>query len=149
MKANLGPRTRLVTVSLVRRKPVASPSIQRIERLNYGITAVLVLIALFTQPRPILLGLAAGGALTCANFYVLRRLIVKWTTDAAAGKSGSAMLMLPKMMALMGLVAVAVLFLPIDVIAFAVGYSIFIASIVIEGIYSALRSTPASESNHG
>ncbi len=129
---------------------MASPSIQRIERLNYGITAVLVLIALFTQPRPILLGLAAGGALTCANFYVLRRLIVKWTTDAAAGKSGnSAMLMLPKMMALMGLVAVAVLFLPIDVIAFAVGYSIFIASIVIEGIYSALRSTPASESNHG
>lgn len=130
---------------------MASPSIHRIERLNYGITAVLVLIALITQPKPVLLGVAAGGALTCANFYVLRRLIVKWTTDAAAGKSGnSAMLMLPKMMALMGLVAVAVLVLPIDVIAFAVGYSIFIASIVIEGIYSALRPTPESESsNHG
>ena len=57
--------------------------------------------------------------------------------------------MLPKMVALMGLVAVVVLLLPIDVIAFAVGYSIFIASIVIEGIYSAVRSTPANESNHG
>jgi hypothetical protein len=129
---------------------VASPSIHRIERLNYGISAGLVLIALFTQTKPIVLGLAAGAALTCANFFVLRKLIVKWTTDAAAGKTGnSAMLMLPKMMALMGLVAVAVLFLPIDVIAFAVGYSIFIASIVIEAIYSAMRPATASENNHG
>ena len=129
---------------------MASPSIHRIERLNYGISAALVLIALITQPKPVVLGLAAGAALTCANFFVLRKLIVKWTTDAAAGKTGnSAMLMLPKMMALMGLVAVAVLFLPIDVIAFAVGYSIFIASIVIEAIYSAMRPATASENNHG
>lgn len=129
---------------------MASPSIHRIERLNYVISAVLVLAALITQTKPIVLGLAAGAALTCANFFVLRKLIVKWTTEAAAGKNGnSAILMLPKMIALMGLVAVAVLFLPIDVIAFAVGYSIFIASIVIEGIYSAIRPTPANETNHG
>ena len=128
---------------------MASPSIHRIERLNYGISAVLVLLALITQPKSIVLGLAAGAALTCANFYVLRRLIVKWTEEAAQGKRGnSAMLMLPKMMALMGLVAVAVLFLPIDVIAFAVGYSIFIASILVETIYSAVRPA-AEENNHG
>lgn len=131
---------------------MANPSIQRIERMNYGISAVLVLLALITQPRPIVLGLTVGAALTCANFYVLRRLIVKWTTEAAQGKKGnSAILMLPKMIGLMGLVAVAVLFLPIDVIAFAVGYSIFIASIMIESIYSAVRpaAEPADESNHG
>ena len=118
---------------------MASPSIHRIERLNYGISAVLVLIALFTQTKSITLGLACGAALTCANFFVLRKLIVKWTTEAAQGKRGnSAILMLPKMIGLMGLVAVAVLFLPINVIAFAAGYSIFIASIVIEGLYSAI-----------
>lgn len=129
---------------------MASPSIQRIERLNYGISAVLVLAALITQPEAIVLGLGAGAALTCANFYVLRRLIVRWTTDAAEGKSGnSAILMLPKMVAMMGLVAVAVLFLPIDVIAFAVGYSIFIGSILIESIYSAMRPAPADENTHG
>jgi hypothetical protein len=130
---------------------VASPSIHRIERLNYGISAVLVLLALITQTKPIVLGLAAGAALTCANFYVLRRLIVRWTTEAAEGKRGnSAMLMLPKMVALMGLVAVAVLLLPIDVIAFAVGYSIFIGSILIESIYSAVRPATADENNnHG
>jgi hypothetical protein len=127
---------------------VGSPSIHRIERLNYGISAVLVLIALVTQPKAITLGLAAGAALTCANFYVLRRLIVRWTADAAAGrKSNSSMLMLPKMIALMGLVAVAVLLLPINVIAFAAGYSIFIASIVIESIYSTIK--PPIEDTNG
>ncbi|MBA2540426.1 MAG: ATP synthase subunit I [Deltaproteobacteria bacterium] len=132
---------------------MASPSILRIERLNYGISAVLVLIALITQPKTVTLGLAAGAALTCANFFVLRKLIVRWTTDAAQGKQGnSAVLMLPKMIALMGLVAVSVLFLPIDVIAFAVGYSIFIVSIIVESIYSAMSpslGTPNDESNHG
>ena len=78
---------------------------------------------------------------------------MKWTADAASGKGGNAaMLMLPKMIGLMGAVAFAVLLLPIDVIAFAVGYSIFILSIVIETASTALRSPaqdPDSEHDHG
>jgi ATP synthase I subunit len=130
---------------------VANPSIHRIERLNYGISAVVVLIALLTQTRSITLGVAVGAGLTCLNFYVLRRLVTKWTKEAAAGSktSNAAMLMLPKMIGLMGAVALSVIFLPIDVIAFAVGYSIFIVSIVVESIYSAMRPTPADENSHG
>ena len=129
---------------------MASPSIHRIERLNYGISAGLVLAALLTQSREVTLGLAVGAALTCINFYVLRRLIVKWTTEAAQNKGGnSALLMLPKMIGLMGACTAAILLLPIDVIAFAAGYSIFIASILIESTYSALRPTPTDESSHG
>jgi len=132
---------------------VASPSILRIERLNYGISAVAVLASLVTQPRDVTLGLSVGAALTCLNFFVLRKLIVKWTAEAAAGKGGnSAILMLPKMIGLMGAVAAAVLLLPIDVIAFAIGYSIFIVSIVVETTYTALRPAagdPASENDHG
>jgi hypothetical protein len=132
---------------------VASPSILRIERLNYGLSAVAILAALLTQKQDVVLGLAVGAGLTCLNFFVLRKLIVKWTTEAAAGKGGnSAMLMLPKMVGLMGAVALSVLFLEIDVIAFAVGYSIFIASIIIETTYTALRpaaADPASENDHG
>ena len=147
---------------------MASPSILRIERLNYGISAVAIVLALATQSRTITLGLAIGAGLTCLNFYVLRRLIVKWTAEAASGKGGNAsLLMLPKMLGLMGAVAVSVLFLPIDIIAFAAGYSIFILSIVIETAYTALRpaaadpvdespaggisapKTPASENNDG
>jgi hypothetical protein len=132
---------------------MASPSIHRIERLNYGISAGVILIALITQSRPVTLGLAVGAGLTCLNFYVLRRLIVKWTTEAAKGRGGnSGMLMLPKMVGLMGAVAAAVLLLPLDVIAFAIGYSIFIVSIIVETTYTALRPSDAdgaSENDHG
>jgi ATP synthase I chain len=122
---------------------MASPSIHRIERLNYGLSGAFTLASLVTQSRAITLGLMIGAALTCINFYVLRRLIVKWTTEAAAGKSGnSALLMLPKMLGLMGACAVAILLLPINAIAFAAGYSIFIVSIMIEAIYSAIRPDP-------
>lgn len=129
-----------------------SPSILRIERINYALAIVVVLAGLLTQSQHIVLGLMIGSALTCLNFYVLRRLVTKWTAEAASGKGGNAsLLMLPKMIFLMGAVAVSVLFLPIDVIAFTVGYSIFIVSIVIETIYSAMRSPsePGAENNHG
>ncbi|MBL0214735.1 MAG: ATP synthase subunit I [Myxococcales bacterium] len=126
---------------------MASPSIHRIERLNYAIAIIAVVIGLVvTQNRPIVLGLMLGAGLTCLNFYALRRLVVKWTAEAASGKGGNAsLLMLPKMVGLMGAVAVAVLFLPIDVIAFAIGYSIFILSIVIETAFSAFRVTPGTQ----
>jgi hypothetical protein len=132
---------------------VASPSIRRIERLNYGISAGAILVALISQPPPVTLGLAIGASLTCLNFYVLRRLIEKWTAEAARGRGGnSGLLMLPKMLGLMAAVAAAVLLLPLNVIAFAIGYSIFIVSIVVETLYSALRPSAAdgaSENGHG
>ena len=120
---------------------MGSPSILRIERLNYGLGAVVALASLFTQSRSIALGVCVGVALTCLNFYVLRKLIVKWTTAAKQGQgktSNAPLLMLPKMVGLMLLVAAAVLFLPIDPIAFTVGYSIFIVSIVVETIYTSV-----------
>jgi hypothetical protein len=127
---------------------MASPSIRRIERLNYVLAVVTVLVGVFTQDQRVILGLMVGSALTCLNFLLLRKLVVKWTTEAATGKPGNAsLLMLPKMIFLMGAVAVSVLLLPLNVIAFAIGYSIFIASIVIEATYSALRPQPAPSSD--
>jgi len=65
--------------------------------------------------------------------------------------SGNApLLMLPKMVFLMGAVAVVILFLPIDAIAFTVGYSLFIVSIVIDTVYSSMKSpetTPEGNDN--
>lgn len=124
-------------------------SIHRIERMNYALAILVTVGGLFiTQSRPITLGLMVGSGLTCINFFVLRKLVVKWTTAAQSGKpTGTAsMLMMPKMVLLMGAIALAVLLLPIDVIAFTIGYSIFIVSIVVEAVYSALRTPdPAPE----
>ncbi|HEX4420180.1 MAG TPA: ATP synthase subunit I [Kofleriaceae bacterium] len=135
----------------------AGQSILRIERWNYGLGAVVIAAGALTQPQSISLGLSVGVLLTCLNFFVLRKLVVKWTSDAAAGRTGNApLLMLPKMVGLMGAVAVVILFLPIDVIAFVIGYSIFLVSIVAETTYSALRPQPSapaptepSEHKHG
>ena len=135
---------------------MASPSIHRIERLNYALAIVVTIIGLLTQSRSIVLGLVVGSGLTCLNFFVLRKLVVKWTTAAQTGKGGgtASMLMLPKMVFLMGAVTLSVLLLPINVIAFTIGYSIFIVSIVVEASYSALRSPdpesspPAENSEH-
>jgi hypothetical protein len=119
---------------------VTSPSIRRIERLNYGIGAIAIAVAALTQPRDIALGITVGALLTCANFFVLRKLVLKWTRDAATGRGGNAsLLMLPKMIGLMGAVALAIIFLPLNVVAFTIGYSIFLISIVIEATYSTLR----------
>ena len=134
---------------------MATPSIHRIERLNYVIGGIGVIIGALTQPRTIALGLAVGIVLTCANFYVLRRLVAKWTAEAAAGRRPNGqLLLLPKLMALMALVAVSILFLPIDPFAFVIGYSIFILSIVIDTFYAAMRTEPTEspkqeESDHG
>jgi hypothetical protein len=125
----------------------------RIERINYALGGVLVIAAALTQTKQIALGVAVGVALTCLNFNVLRRLVTKWTKDAAAGKSSTAqLLMVPKMTGLMLAVAACILFLPINPIAFTVGYSIFIISIVIDTSYSALKSEPEpteSDKTHG
>jgi hypothetical protein len=134
---------------------VASPGdgIRRIERFNYGIGAVVVAGGALTQARPIALGLAVGVALTCANFFVLRKLVVKWTSEAASGRGGNAaMLMLPKMVGLMAAVGLAIVFLPMSVVAFTVGYSIFLVSIVVEVLYSAIRTpdgAPPAGPNNG
>ena len=135
---------------------MAGPSLLRIERLNYALGGILVIIAALTQTKQIALGFAVGVGLTCLNFFVLRKLVTKWTSDAAKGKTGNApLLMLPKMIGLMGAVAVAILVLDIDPIAFTVGYSLFIVSIVIDTTFSAFRSTPEGKTstehdeNHG
>ena len=129
---------------------MAKPSIHHIERLNYALAGIATIAAAITQTRAVALGIAVGGGLTCLNFFILRKLIVKWTTAAAQGEtSRAAYLMLPKMAGLMGAVAVAIFLLPIDPIAFAIGYSIFIASIVIETMYASLRPEEHRNSHDG
>ena len=124
----------------------AGDSMVRIERLNYLLGAAAVLIAVFVGTRAQMLGVAVGVALTCANFTVLRRLVFRWTADTAAGKASNRVaLIMPKMAALMAAVVLALTLLPISAIAFTIGYSVFIASIVVESIYSAMSTRTTSD----
>jgi hypothetical protein len=118
-------------------------SLARILRMTYAIGAVVVIAAVLSQPRDIALGVAVGVLLTSLNMLVLSKLVSKWTADAAAGGSSrSSLLVLPKMIGLMVAVVVSLAVLPIDAIAFAFGYSVFIVAIMIEAVYSAFASAP-------
>ena len=117
--------------------------LRRINRLNYLLGGLLIIAAAITQPRDISLGVTVGVILTCANFFVLTALVRKWTSEAAAGQPmRSGVLVLPKMIGLMVAVVLALEFLPIDPAAFAIGYSTFVVSIMIEAIYLAFAHRP-------
>ena len=117
----------------------------RIERLNYLIGGVLVIVCALTVNRNQALGAAVGVALTCLNFAFMSRLIGRWLEDAKRGDgvgSSRIALIMPKMALLMGAVVACLAFLPIDPIFFVIGYSIFIVSIVVEGVLSVVRPAP-------
>jgi hypothetical protein len=116
---------------------MTSPNLRRITRLNYAIGGILIIASAITQPREIALGVLVGVILTCVNFAIVSALVRKWTSEAAKGMPmRSGMLVLPKMIGLMLAVVGALELLPIDAGAFAIGFSTFILSIMIEAVYS-------------
>jgi hypothetical protein len=116
-------------------------TVRLVERLNYAIGGVLIIAAALMATQRQALGVAVGVALTCLNFLVLRGLVYKWTQAVKEGEpsSGKAFLIMPKMLGMMAAVIVVILFLPVDAVAFLIGYSIFFPSMVIAGVIDAVR----------
>jgi len=122
--------------------------LHRIERLNYALGGLAIIITALTQPQKVALGMAVGVALTCLNFFLLRKLIGKWTSDAAksgGGSMGGQLLVLPKMIGMMAAVVLCLWLLPINAVAFAIGYSIFVVSIFAEMILSTFLPVPPEQ----
>jgi len=120
-------------------------TVRLVERLNYLFGGLLIIASVFVATQKQALGVAVGVALTCLNFAVLRGLVYKWTKAVQAGEpsGGKAFLVMPKMIGMMAAVVVVILFLPVDGVAFLIGYSIFFPSIVVAGVVDALRSARA------
>jgi hypothetical protein len=105
----------------------------RIERLNYILGGVLVASAALLMTTQQALGVLVGVVLAAANFTFIRMLVVKALDKSKANQdSNTAMLFVPKMMALMGFVAAAIYFLPIAPVGLAIGFSVFLVSIGVE-----------------
>jgi len=106
----------------------------RIERMNYVIGGGLIALAAVLGTRSQALGMVCGVVLSALNFSVVRRLVAQMLWGPAEGRKRVATLFIPKMAVLMLAVAAAVYLLPISPIAFAVGFSVFLASIAIESV---------------
>ena len=138
-------------------KVSAIDTLRRIERLNYLFGIALVLGSLALTKKAFVGGVMVGVAITCLNFAVMRALGSGLTRHVAAGGSpGKAMLLLPKTIALMAIVALALAFLPIDPLGFVMGFSIILLSITTEAVLAIVRPpapatnppTPTSEEEH-
>jgi hypothetical protein len=137
-------------------------ALARIERTNYALTAILVAFGAVVLGRPYALGLGVGALLSSLNFSLIRKLIdrqlagARGQTEIGAAtprRTHAGILFIPKMAALIGVVFLAIRFLPMSAAAFAIGFSTFLVSIAIESVRFARVQPEArgsgSESSHG
>jgi hypothetical protein len=124
----------------------------RIERTNYLLGAILVVVVAILGTSEQTLGAAVGAALSAVNFSFVRRIVEGILAAPAGDRARPALVMIPKMSGLMLAVALALFFLPLSAVMLAAGFSIFLVSIAIETIRFVSRprgGARGAESDHG
>lgn len=114
-------------------------ALKRIERMNYILGAVMIAAASIIGTWEQSLGVLIGVAISCANFSLMVHMVKGWLERARGQRSARAFFMLPKMVALLGVVFLALYFLPISAPAFGLGFSVFVMSITVETIRIAVQ----------
>jgi len=116
-------------------------SLKRIETLNYILGAAFILVSFALTSMYFTAGISLGVVLTCLNFSIIRHLVSKLLGTPPEHQSRTAFVFVPKMTGLLVLVALAVFFLPISSLGIGIGFSVFILSIMVEGVRFAGGST--------
>ena len=119
----------------------------RIERIN------LILAALLTGLAGAIWGVrgavaaGVGALLACADFWLLVRIGSRLVASARAGNPsrGLSFLLLGKTMALFALVFIAIAVLHLPAIPFALGFSVFVVSIMMLGLRAGQSASPMEE----
>jgi len=117
---------------------VKTSAMARIERTNLILAIALTSLAGVLWGGRGMLAAAAGGALGCANFIVLRRLGARAVAGALTGDAGRAFALggalIAKMTVLFALVWMAVRVAHLEVLPFALGLSGFVVSLLLFGL---------------
>ena len=120
--------------------------LRTVERWNLILGIALTLAALLTFRTRIVLGVAVGSAVACLNFAILRRLVEKIVVARSKGLLVG--IVLAKMVALLVSVWLILKFLPVNVIAFTVGLSIFLVSFVIATVKVSVAQAAEDTKRH-
>jgi hypothetical protein len=114
--------------------------LKRIERLNGLIAGVLMLAAAVFFSAPFAVGVAVGGVLAVLNFRGIRFLVEASLRRQGGKRAALQLLLIAKMGVLFAMVVLAIKFLPLSPVGLAVGLSVFLISIAVESMRSALGS---------
>src|SRR5262249_806160 len=109
-----------------------SPVLARIERTNLVLGLALTFLAGILWGVQGMIGAGAGAALACADFYLLGRLGARAIAKVRAGGSPWSLgfVLIGKMAVLFALVFVAIRVIHLAVLPFALGFSVFVISIL-------------------
>jgi hypothetical protein len=114
--------------------------LRRIERVNLILAALLTGLAgaIWGVRGAVAAGVGAG--LACADFWLLVRIGSRLVESARSGNPsrGLSFLLLGKTAALFALVFIAIAVLHLDAIPFALGFSVFVVSIMMLGLRAGL-----------
>jgi hypothetical protein len=119
---------------------MAADQLQTLERTTVVLGVVAAATAGLVWGGRGMAAAAAGAALAVANFWVLRRLGARAVAKVEAGASprqalGLVLSLAVKMLLLFGLVWVAIRKLGLPVLPFTLGLSVFVAAILLGGLY--------------
>ena len=115
--------------------------LQSLERWTIGLALVVIAAAAVATSRMTLFGVSVGAGLMVANSVVIRSV----GSRVIRAAKGTALLLLNfKMVALMGLVYVAVRLLAVDTLGFIIGVSVFPAAVVATALSGSLSSDSAA-----
>jgi hypothetical protein len=111
--------------------------LRRVLRLNLVLGALVCAASLLFRRADVALGTALGAALSAANFYAIRRVTARVLASANPRKQFMLMsLLVVKMAALIGLVYIVIRYTPVHVVAFVVGLSTFLLSIILTTFFA-------------
>jgi hypothetical protein len=111
---------------------VETSRLRAIERLNLVIAAAICLASLIFWRRGIAIGAFLGAGLAVLNFWAIRRTSeAGLNTKSERKKLVLISLLIAKMGAMMGVVYLIIRYAPVNVLAFIIGLSTFLVSIMI------------------
>jgi hypothetical protein len=114
-------------------------ALRHIERVNLVLAVAMTALGGLLWGTRGLAGAGAGAFIACADFFVLRRVGARVADRVREGgpPRGFGFALIGKMAALFGLVFVAIRVAHLAVIPFALGFSVFVMSILLVGLRAA------------
>ena len=117
----------------------------RIERINLILAVLITCLAGFLWGARGALAAGVGAALACADFWLLVRIGARLVASAREGNPsrGLSALLLGKTVALFALVFIAIAVVHLEAIPFALGFSVFVVSIMMLGLRATMTEKEA------